>query len=253
MSAVDRVGWLGLPFWAAARVFCPRRDGRAHDAPVKAMQVARTIVGLSATCWLVVAYPLTGKVSDFAAGRVFEAFVSVWVLLGVGLVALVAFVLASRPPARVVYGKRLLGPLGALLALPVTVTLAWWLMFRDGMWWIGHDWSLRTVLGGAAGLAACTAILAFGVSGLVLALHFGFRAADVHEVLPPLISTILGWAMFVFQLLDRPPVQAPDWVMWLFLVGPAASVTILATWELHRLRTHFDITLRNALRPVLAP
>ncbi|MDJ0385926.1 hypothetical protein [Streptomyces sp. G-G2] len=249
MSAVDRVGWFGLPFWAAARVFCPRRPDRVRDAPVQAMQIARTVVGLSATCWLVFAYPLKGRLSDFATARALDAFLSVWVLLGVGFLTLVLFVLASRPPARRMYGKRLLGPLGALLSLPVTVSLAWFFMFREGMWWIGHDWSLLTVLGGAAGLVACTVILAFGFSGLVLALHFGFRTADVHEVLPPFISTILGWAMFIFQLLDRPLVDAPDWVMWLFLVGPALSVTALAFWELHRLRSRFGITLRRALSP----
>ncbi|MGW3657469.1 hypothetical protein ACWD6R_18015 [Streptomyces sp. NPDC005151] len=56
------------------------------------------------------------------------------------------------------------------------------------------------------------------------------------------------WAMFVFQLFDSAPVAAPVRVRGLFLVGPPLSVTLLSLWELRRLRTHFGLTVRGALR-----
>lgn len=103
--------------------------------------------------------------------------------------------------------------------------------------------SMLGPLGSFAGLF----VLPFALASAVLCVHHAFRAADVHEVLPPLLSPVLVWSLFVVQLFDDAPVDAPLAVRVLFLVAPPLSVTALSVWELRRLRMSYGITLRRAL------
>ncbi|WP_345034491.1 hypothetical protein [Streptomyces sannanensis] len=226
-------------------MFRPTRSDRVVDPRIEAAHTARTVIGLVATLWLIFSYPLRQSAGDIAEDKFTEVLSSVGVLLVVGPIALTVFVLAARPPVRAVYRGRLSSPLTAMGILFGSL-LVLWLLMTEAMMMLPQTGLFQIVLIPAV-LASILFGLPFVLTAAVLCVHHVFRTADVHEVLPPLISPVLVWAMFVFQLFDSAPVAAPVWVRGLFLVGPPLSVTLLSLWELRRLRTEYGLTVRSAL------
>ncbi|MET9605581.1 hypothetical protein ABZZ17_11020 [Streptomyces sp. NPDC006512] len=241
------VGFLLLPFVLAARVCRPTRPDRLIDAPIESAKVARTVIGFAATAWLIYAYPLRESAGSIVEDKLVELFLSAGLLLVVGPVALAAFVFSARRPGPAFYRARLRGPLTALGTVFGTALL---LVLVGPL----TDAMSRLFSLGIAGyllyLALSFAFLfavPFGLAAAAFCVHHCFRTADVHEVLPPLISPVLVWAMALFQLFDAPPVNAPLGVRLLFVAGPPLSVTALSVWELRRLRVQYGITVRAAL------
>ncbi|MFE1951603.1 hypothetical protein ACFW9D_14155 [Streptomyces sp. NPDC059524] len=239
-----RPGCLAAPFVLAGRVFRPARPDRVTDGAIESAQIARTAIGIVATLWLVYAYPMRQSVGSFAMDKFAETLLSTGVLVVAGPLALAVFVAAARPPLRGVYLRRLSGPLRGFAALLAAVlALALPSLTNGGVALDGPLYYVFLI----AGLPLVLFALPFALTACVLCVHHAFRTADVHEVLPPLLSPLLVWAMFGVQVLDDAPVAAPLPVRILFLAGPPLSVTALSWWELRRLRTHFGITLRGAL------
>ncbi|MCX5193892.1 hypothetical protein OOK31_08285 [Streptomyces sp. NBC_00249] len=238
-----RLGCLGVvvaplvvvPLALAARIHRPVRPDRLVDPAIERAQIARTSIGVLATLWLVYAYPLRESAGAVVEGKIVEMVMSAGMLLVLGPIALTGFVLSARRPGPAFYRARLRGPLTALGALFGTALLLW------ASVQFGPE-----LLGPAAGLVTLV-LLPFAIASAVLCVHHTFRTADVHEVLPPLISPVLVWSMCAVQLFDAPPVTAPPVVRLLFLAGPPLSVTALSMWELRRLRVRYGITVRVAL------
>lgn len=243
---VGCLGLLALPFTLAHRLFRPSRHDRVSDPGIERAQIARTVIGLASTLWLIRSYPLQGSATDFIKDKALETFLSAGILLATGPVALAVFVLAARPAARGVYRQRLVGPLAGFGALLGCAAVLWFLM-------VGGAVQLTAAFGGLqlVGLLVSTAAvlfgIPFGIAAVVLSVHYCFRVGDVSEILPPLMSPVLVWSLFLFQLLDAPPVVAPAVVQAAFALGPPLSVSLLSLWELRRLRTRYSITVRQAL------
>ncbi|GAA2073552.1 hypothetical protein GCM10009801_26940 [Streptomyces albiaxialis] len=231
-------GCLAFPFVLAARVFRPAREDRVVDAGIEAAQIGRTAIGVVASLWLLYAYPLREDPSAVFIGKLGEVILSAGVLIVAGPVAMTVFVLCARPPLRRVYRGRVHEPLRAIGAFFGTGAV-FVFVISGGVSGVG--------MGVFLALPVFLFSIPFGIAGALLAVHYVFRTADVHEVLPPLVSPALVWAMFVFQLFDEPPVVAPAAVRAVFLVVPPLSVTALSLWELRRLRTGYGITVRGAL------
>ncbi|MFD4914817.1 hypothetical protein ACFWNR_16515 [Streptomyces virginiae] len=232
-----RPGWVRVvraPFVLAARIHRPARPDRIVDDAIRLAQIARTAIGLLAGCWLVLAYPLREGAGGVVDDKFTEVLVSAGLLLVIGPLGLAAFVFSARPPGPAFYRARLRGPAIAIGSLLATI-----LVMSFGLPYA----SMLGPLGAFAGLF----VLPFALASAVLCVHHAFRAADVHEVLPPLLSPVLVWSLFVVQLFDDAPVDAPLAVRVLFLVAPPLSVTALSVWELRRLRMSYGITLRRAL------
>ncbi len=240
------LGVLALPFVLAHRIFRPSRPDRIIDPHIEAAQVARTAIGIVATLWLLYAYPLQGTMADVVQDKALEMVLSAAILLVAGPAVLAVFILSARRQTRAAYWRRLLGPIAGFGALFGSAAALWFLV-------LGGAVQLTAVLGQLqiVGLLLSTAGVLFGVpfavASVVLCVHYCFRVGDVSEVLPPLVSPVLVWALFVFQMLDTPPVVAPPTVRVLFLIGPPLSVTLLSAWELRRLRTRYAMTIRWAL------
>ncbi|MEV4196390.1 hypothetical protein [Streptomyces toxytricini] len=81
----------------------------------------------------------------------------------------------------------------------------------------------------------------------MLCVHHAFRTADVHEVLPPLLSPVVVLVMSVLHAFDGPAGQRPAGRLVRVPRGRAALGTALSAWELRRLRTRYGTTLRRAL------
>ncbi len=244
----SRPGCLALPFALAARAFTPSRPDRVTDGATETVQVLRTAVGVAATAWLLYAYPLRESATDFAKDQAAQTFIGAGVLLIAAPVALGIFVAASRPPARSLYMRRLAGPAKGLLALFTSVLVLWGLLQDSAGARLAQQLGMWQIVFLPLALGAVLFAVPYGLTVVVLCVHYVFRAADVHEVLPALLSPVLVWALFAFQVADPSPVDAPAVVRMLFLFGPPVSVTALSLWELRRLRRRFGITVRRALR-----
>ncbi|MEV7614369.1 hypothetical protein [Streptomyces sp. NPDC089799] len=238
---------LMAPFVTAARFQRPGREDRLDDPAIARAQVARTGIGLAATAWLFYAYSLRQGAKDVIDDKIVEVLISAAVLMVVGPLAVGAFVVAARPPLRREYSRRLGGPLtafgvlfgsAALLAFSFRSDLSGRLFAEAG--------GVGVVLSLIAGPVALF-LLPFVLTSSVLCVHHSFRTADVHEVLPSLLSPVVVVVMSVLQAVDGPPVNAPQGVWFLFLAGAPLSVTALSVWEQRRLRTRYGITLRGAL------
>ncbi|MER0477342.1 hypothetical protein ABR737_03010 [Streptomyces sp. Edi2] len=242
-----RPAFLMLPFALAARVFRPARPGRLTDGTIEAVHLARTVIGIAATIWMIYAYPMQQSMSAFAKDKLAEVLISTGVLVVAGPLALVLFVAAARAPGRAVYVRRLSGPMAGFAALFASVLVLFLLLQNSGGARLAPQFGVFQIVFLLAALAAVLFAVPFGLASAVLCVHYVFRTGDVHEVLPPLLSPLLVWVMFGFQLTGGSPVVAPPAVQLLFLIGPPVSVTLLSLWELRRLRTKFGVTLLGAL------
>ncbi|MEU9105184.1 hypothetical protein AB0D54_12565 [Streptomyces xanthophaeus] len=237
-APVRRPGWVRVvrsPFDLAARIHRPARPDRIVDEAIRRAQIARTAIGLLAGFWLVLAYPLREGAGGILEDKFAEVLISAGLLLVLGPLALAVFVLSARPPGPAFYRARLRGPATAVGALLATV-----LLMSLGM-------PVLTTAAYGLGSLVGLFLIPFALASAVLCVHHVFRTADVHEVLPPLLSPVLVWWLFLVQLFDDAPVSAPLGVRVLFLLGPPLSVTALSLWELHRLQVRYGITIRRAL------
>ncbi|MCX4776107.1 hypothetical protein [Streptomyces sp. NBC_01264] len=210
--------------------------------------MARTCIGLGATVWLFYAYTLRQEAKGVLNDKLVEMLIASAVLMVVGPLVVGAFVFSARPPLRSRYRRRLPGPLTAFGVLFGAAAL---LAFSfqnnlNGPFIAGAGVVAGSLLSLLTGMASLF-LLPFVLASSVLSVHHSFRTADVHEVLPPLLSPVVVTVMSVLQAIDGPPVNAPQSVWLLFLAGAPLSVAALSFWELSRLRTRYGITLRGAL------
>ncbi|MFK0143215.1 hypothetical protein [Streptomyces murinus] len=234
-----------MPFALAARASTPSRPDRVTDGTTETVQALRTAVGIAATTWLLYAYPLRQSATDFVKDQAAQTFIGAGVLLVTVPVALGVFVAAARPPVRSVYLRRLAGPAKGFVAIFASV-LTLWVLLQDSAR-MAQQMGMWQILFLPLALGAVVFAVPYGLTAIVLCVHYVFRTADVHEVLPALLSPVLVWSLFAFEVAAPTPVDAPAAVRTLFLFGPPVSVTALSLWELHRLRRRFGITVHRAL------
>ncbi|MDT9692232.1 hypothetical protein Q5762_28670 [Streptomyces sp. P9(2023)] len=262
---------VGVLVGTASRLTGPAQTERVEDPVIGRMQGIRTALGLVATLWLLFAYPLRGGRQSFVLGKLEELLIGCGIVLVAAVVGVGGFIVLARAPLGRMYAGRVFGPLLALGAIPVGVGLVWLMVLALGgdiVSWddIGpHDFTfglfgttLGTIITGlvigllfiVAALACVVGLLAalcFTLVAVVTGMNSCFRTGDVHELLPPLLSPLLVWALFVLQLFDDADVAAPPFVLYVFSIGGPLSVTLLSVWEVRRLRVRYGVTLRTAL------
>ncbi|MFF4645965.1 hypothetical protein [Streptomyces sp. NPDC001389] len=244
----------------------PTAAERPEDRLIARMQFRRTLLGIVAAVWLVVAYPLAVGGQDFFVGKLVELGISCGILVVGSIVGIAAFLIAGTPERRRTFSRRLLGPVVSLLALALGPGLMW-LSFATITGDLASEGDLKDFYSSITGPGITAAILAFftavigwliGLAVLIASIPYTlviaytcvfscFRTADVHQLLPALLSPLLVWSLFTFQLINGPDVAAPPEVLYTFMLGGPLSVTGLSFWEVRRLRTHHGITLRTAL------
>ncbi|WP_030612921.1 hypothetical protein [Streptomyces sclerotialus] len=257
------------PFAAAAALTTPTRPDRIEDPLIARVRVARTALGLAATAWLLFTYPLREGRADYLFDQALNLLFGCGVLLVSGTVGVTVFCLAARQPLGRMYARRVGGPLRALAALPLGAGLVWLMsaVLRGevvstsmigahdvfggffgttvGTLLTGLFMAALFLLGGLVCVVVLVSAACFTLVAAVRGLNSCFRTADVHELLPPVLSPLLVWSLFVVQLVDGPDVVAPPEVFLPFLLGGPLSVTALAFWEVRRLRTLYGVTLRS--------
>ncbi|AJE43394.1 hypothetical protein CP978_27990 [Streptomyces nodosus] len=76
------------------------------------------------------------------------------------------------------------------------------------------------------------------------AVRSGFNTSEVHAALPALLTGLLVWELTGISLAMGGLPPGPPLIRIAALVGGPASVTAVAWWEIHRLRTRHGVTLR---------
>ncbi|MFD7625572.1 hypothetical protein ACFV7Q_05910 [Streptomyces sp. NPDC059851] len=253
-------------FHACMGDHAPGLDERPDDRLVGMMQIGRTLLGMVAAVWLVVAYPLSSGREEFVLGKLVELGMACAVLLVGSLVGIAAFLIAGTPERRRDFARRLLGPLVCMLALALGPALIWLSLttvkgdlvggedlmgFYSAIVGRGILCSLFSFITLIIGWLLALVVLIVSIPYTIIAAYVCvascFRASDVHQLLPALLSPLLVWSLFAFQLFNGPDVAAPPEVLYTFLLGGPLSVTALSAWEVRRLRTRYGITLRGAL------
>ncbi|KOG54893.1 hypothetical protein ADK75_12940 [Streptomyces virginiae] len=241
-------GRLFNPIAVGRAVFTPSRPDRVHDPMVKRVQILRTAVGLVAITWMLLTYGLAADADAVVDDRFGQIRTALIVLAVTFPVAVAAFIAPARPPHRRLFLRRAAKPAGALLALVVTLAVP---RLITGLGYVDEhtDWTAsagRVVLLFALG-AFLLWLAPFALYGIGQSLVHVFRTADLHETVPPLLAMLLVWELALFDLFRGAYDSVPLGARLAFLLGAPLSVTVVAMWELRRLRTRHGITLRGAL------
>ncbi|MEU2392888.1 hypothetical protein [Streptomyces sp. NPDC007369] len=241
-------------------------DDRPQDALIAGMQRGRTVLGMAAAVWLVLAYPLKEGREEFVLGKLVELGIACGILLLGSIVGIAAFLIAGTPERRRAFAQRLFGPVLSMLALAAGPAAIWLsiatlsgdlvdepglVAFFASIFGRGIICSLLSFVVLVVGALLAVILLIVSIPYTVVTAYVCvatcFRASDVHQMLPALLSPLLVWSLFAFQLFNGPDVAAPPEVLYTFLLGGPVSVTALSVWEVRRLRTRYGITLRGAL------
>ncbi len=235
------------PLYAAQRAFRPSRPGIVDDREVRKLQLWRTGLGLVAWVGLMVTYNAVASAADVhgvAGKRLDQSWSSVLVLVCTFPVVVGAFVAAARDGLRRVYLRRALRPLGSVLAIMASMGTGALAMapelagLRDA---VGLPGKIVIVV-------LCLWSIGFALYGIGLSLVHVFRAADIHEVLPPILAGVLVWEMALLDVITGAYAEVPTGARVAFILGAPLTVTTLSCWELYRLRRYHGLTLRTALR-----
>lgn len=259
------------PIAAARALTGPSDPDRIEDPVIAWMQRGRTVLGLVAVTWLTLAYPLREGRQDFVLGKLEELLIGCAVVVVASVIGVGLCIILARAPLGRVYTRRLVGPLLALAAPVLGVGVIWLAtaalkgdlispsdvgphditfgLFGSflGTIFTGLLIMLLFVVAALVCVVALVAAVLFTLAALVVGLNSCFRAGDVHEVLPALLSPLLVWSLFGFQLFDGPDVAAPPEVLYTFMLGGPLSVSALSLWEIRRLRTRYGVTLGSLL------
>lgn len=262
---------VGIALGGALALTVPNRPDLIRDPVITWLQRARTVLGLLAGVWLVMAYPLRKGREEFVLDKLGNLALGCAIMLGAGAVGVTVFILAARPPLGGLYTRRLVGPLTVIGLIVGGIGLCWLAVLGlrgdivssadigrfDLTLGLFGELAGRAITGLVmmallvVGAIACVIVLLLSLFTTLLvtfmALNSCFRTADVHELLPALLSPLLVWSLFALSYSDTPDVAAPPAVIYSFLLGGPLTVTALSVWEVRRLRIRHGVTLRTAL------
>ncbi|MEU8800308.1 hypothetical protein [Spirillospora sp. NPDC048819] len=215
---------------------------------MKKVQVLRAVVGLVAITWMLLSYGLASDADAVLEDRFAQIRTTLIVLAVTFPVAVAVFIAAARPPNRRLFLRRVGKPAGALLALVVTLAVP---RLITGLGYVDEETNWTASPWRVALLFALGAFLLwlgpFGLYGIAQSLVHVFRTADLHETVPPLLATLLVWEVALFDVFRGTYESVPFGMRVAFTLGAPLSVTVVAMWELRRLRTRHGVTLRGAL------
>jgi hypothetical protein len=206
------------------------------------------VVGFLAVVWLLFSYRLVSDAKGLLDDRGHQIEITINLMAATFPIVVGAFIAAARPPNRRLYLRRAVKPLGALVALPCSIVFVIVAIPWSGRAGVG----LEPLSAGAWAWFAETVFiwlwaLPFTFFGMFMSVVHGFRTADIHEMVPPLLVTLLVCELAVYDLIVGTYDGVPFWVRVALTFGAPLSVIAMTMWELRRLRTRHGITLRRAL------
>ncbi|MFF2744243.1 hypothetical protein ACFVVA_01770 [Kitasatospora sp. NPDC058048] len=229
----------------ARRVFAVPGPPGITDEAVLRVQRIRGWLALAAAFWVLVVY---GSADDW--GRLDEQFevrlavTPVLVLVTTPVVVGVLFRLAgpaARPAMRAQVRPAVLMALkyvGACTAVPALLWLASQARGSVQGLFLGPLFDLLV-------MTAPIWVLMFVAFASPTVARTAFTMDRVHATFPPILTGIVVWELAGIGLLFGGLPPGPPPVQLCAVVGGPATVTAVAWWEVHRLRTRFGVSLRG--------
>ncbi|MFB8000099.1 hypothetical protein ACFC4G_45950 [Streptomyces sp. NPDC056002] len=235
LSFGSRFGLLGAilrsAHRAATRLFAQEGEGRIEDRTVDRVQLARTVLGAAATIALILAYNVDpNRWEDAAWGGAAQLIIAPFVLIIAAPLVIIGFIYYAPPHLRPHLRSRLRAPLKAVGWYVLTLVVIGGVLVPTALTVNaddGKDW-WEYVL---------------AVASLIVFV-WGLPFAQVHPMLPPVLTLTLVWVFAAFSLIGDGLPGGPPIVQFCSTLGGPLSVTAVALWELRRMRTRFGVTLR---------
>ncbi|WP_432151595.1 hypothetical protein [Streptomyces sp. bgisy029] len=237
-----------------ARRFFPAQGHRhLQDPQVWRVQKARAWTAAGASLAILIAYGTSEDLAQAQEQYWLRLVITPWLLLLTAplVVGLLAYWAPSdrRGPMRRSLrpaGRSVLVYFGAFTLIPVfAVAGGWTFQFLKAKVTV----SLLDLFAGPPlfmlSFTPALWMLLFVVFASGPALRSAFTIAEIHAALPALLTGVLVWELAAIGLTLGGPPPGPLPVQLLALLGGPASVTALAWWEIHRLRTRYGVTLRG--------
>lgn len=221
----------------ARKAFGPQPPAVRSARVVQRLQNVRTVAGLAAITILYVLYTVDG-----VDAMLDDLLIKTLWAMAIGVVALIAGIalvhsLADAGGRRQVR-SRLRHPVGAVVMAVGTggaITATTWLttLAPQSFWYY-----LLLVLG--------VFLAGFTLGLMFMATRHVFKAADVHALLPSLLTPVIAWALAAVELLNS--ASLPGEVHLVVTLAGAVTVTLLAVaeWIVLR-RLNPGLSLRDGL------
>lgn len=240
-----------IPFIRSARrraeaIFNQPGAGRVEDSLVTKVQLGRAIAGLAASLLLVYTYGADEGWSGVANDGVVKLILAPLLLIFTGPLVVFGFIRYAPAAHRSVLRSRLRAPLKAV---------GWYIGILVGVGLVlaGSALVLKqnygTLVNGLIALALLIGLvwlLPFLLFASAFAARYAFNTSNVHAALPAALTVVLVWELMLSSLaLEGGLPHGPPLAQWCAVLGGPMSVTAVALWELHRMRTRHGVRIRH--------
>ncbi|MFF6779787.1 hypothetical protein [Streptomyces sp. NPDC012510] len=228
----------------ARRIFPSRARHRLVDDDVARTQRRRAWTATVMSLLILAAYGKPEDVDQAQQQFGMRLVITPWLLLLSAPVVVAALFRWSSPTARQAMrphlktaGKSALWYVGAFTLVPLLI---------GAIYYADHH-TARNVSqwGPLVLLVPLIWVLLFIAFASGPAVRSAFNTVDVHPALPALLTGALVWEFSAINLAVGGLPPGPPPVQLAALIGGPASVTAVAWWEIHRLRTRYGIRLRG--------
>ncbi|MGW1288720.1 hypothetical protein ACWDBD_48620 [Streptomyces sp. NPDC001118] len=212
-----------------------------RDPDVARVKRLRTCAAFAASFADVVAFGTVQDISESLSDRWGALLATPWLLVVTAPVVLMLFVWGASPGRRRTMwaalraSLRQLGLFVGTLLLVVVLVVAWSVANPSRL---GGSVATWLSFGFLASVVWSVFLFLFASAAVA---RTGFGAAAVHPAAPPVLATFLVWAFAATAKLPSGPTP----IAYALLIGGPATVTAIAWWEIHRLRTRFGVRLRG--------
>jgi hypothetical protein len=217
------------------------------------VRAVRSWLGLGVLVWIAVTYGGTG---DAAQGWMVGFVASVLVAIIACPIAVAVMVAVTRSEVRAETRRSLMLPLRSLglFVLVSAGTLGGLSAFAYGYNRLGDQGTVWVVVLTAVALGVIWWVLRFWFIAVRAIPQHLFRAVDGHPLLPPVIAPWLAWCGALVDLGDDGGKGAlPTSVRLVGTLGGPITITVLALWEVRRVRGRYGVTFRGGPQPTRVP
>ncbi|MFK4065998.1 hypothetical protein [Streptomyces sp. NPDC029674] len=230
----------------AEAIFNQPGAGRVDDRLVSRVQLWRAALGAAASFLLIYTYGADDGWSGVANDGVTKLILAPLLLILTGPLVVLGFIRYAPAARRPLLRSRLRTPLKAV---------AWYVGILAGVGVVlaGSTVLLRqdygTLPDGLLALALLIGLvwlLPFLLFASAYAARYAFNTSNVHAALPAALTVVLVWELTLCSLaLEGGMPHGPPAAQWCAVLGGPVTVTAVALWELHRMRTRYGVRVRT--------
>ncbi|MFE6158614.1 hypothetical protein ACFQ7F_06820 [Streptomyces sp. NPDC056486] len=229
----------------AEAIFNQPGAGRVEDRLVTRVQLWRAIVGLAASLLLIYTYGADEGWSGVANDGVVKLILAPLLLIFTGPLVVFGFIRYAPAAQRRLLRSRLRAPLKAV-GWYVGILVGVGLVLAGSAVLLKQNYG--TLLNGLVALALLIGLvwlLPFLLFASAYAARYAFNTSNVHAALPAALTVVLVWELTLFSAaLEGGLPHGPPAAQWCAVLGGPISVTAVALWELHRMRTRHGVRIR---------